>query len=97
MLTGKRPYDNTLRDFIVMLEVVEGKKPSRPPSGFSDNLWNLLLEVWDPEYGSQPSRRPSIPSILDQMREDAEGWDQSLILGQPLQVEEETARVVPRV
>lgn len=58
-----------------MLEVVGGKKPNRPPSGFSDDLWNLLLKVWDPEYGAQLPKRPSIPLILDQMKEDADDWD----------------------
>ena len=78
-----------------MLEVVEGKKPNRPRSGFSNNLWNLLLKAWDPEYGSQLPRRPSVSSILDQMEEDADDCDQSTIPPQPPHVEE-TPGVVPR-
>lgn len=58
-----------------MLVVVEGRKPKRPPSGFSDNLWNILLKVWDPEYGSQPPKRPPISSILAQMRKDGDDWN----------------------
>lgn len=43
-------------------------------------MWDMLLDVWDPEYGSQPPRRPSILSILNQMEEDAEDWDEFVIL-----------------
>ena len=54
-----------------MLEVIRGKKPARPPSGFSDALWNLLLLSWDAEYESQSPKRPSIQEILSQLRKDA--------------------------
>lgn len=59
-----------------MLNVITGVKPDRPLSGFSDVLWNLLLKSWDPEYGSQPIIRPSVKTISNQMKEDANGWDQ---------------------
>jgi len=72
-----------------MLEVMRGKKPGRPPSGFSDALWNLLLAAWDAEHGSQPSKRPSIQSIVDQLREDVDEWDQLIILP-TLEQEEES-------
>ena len=58
-----------------MLKVMEGVKPDRPLSGFSDGLWKILLEVWDPEYGSQPPKRPSVRTVVGQMKEDAEAWD----------------------
>ena len=68
-----------------MLRVMEGVKPDRPLSGFSDALWNILLEAWDPEYGSQPPKRPSVRIIMNQMEEDAEDWDQIVagLLGNP--------------
>jgi len=59
-----------------MLEVMRGKKPDRPPSGFSDALWNLLLAAWDAEHGSQPSKRPPIQSIANQLQEDVDEWNQ---------------------
>lgn len=73
-----------------MLEVMRGKKPNRPPLGFSDSLWNLLLKVWEPEYGPQPPKRPPIQPILDQLKQDANDWDRSVILPPPPQAEEET-------
>jgi len=62
-----------------MLEVMRGKKPDRPPSGFSDALWDLLLVAWDAEHGSQPPGRPSIRTILTQLEGDASEWDEYII------------------
>jgi len=90
VLTGKPPYNNIPNSYAIVLKLLEGTKPNRPPSGFSDKLWNLLLNVWDPEYGSQLPKRPSIPSILDQINEDADNWDPSTIPLHTLRVEEET-------
>jgi len=59
-----------------MLEVMRGKKPDRPSSGFSDALWNLLLAAWDAEHRSQPSKRPFIQSVTNQLQEDVNEWDQ---------------------
>ena len=62
-----------------------GGKPDRPLSGFSDGLWEILLKVWDPDHGSHPSKRPSVRTVMKQMKEDAEGWDQIVtgLLGNP--------------
>ena len=51
-----------------------GGKPSRPASLFSDVLWDLLIKVWDPEFGPEPPKRPPVRSILNQMKEDADDW-----------------------
>ena len=56
-----------------------GKKPDRPPLGFSDELWNVLLTTWDAERGSQPPIRPPIQTIANQLEEDAKRWDQFII------------------
>ena len=74
-----------------MYKVVEGVKPDRPHSGFSDALWNILFKTWDPEYGPQPPRRPSTQTISNQMKEDADDWDQFIVPPQRPQVEEECA------
>ena len=71
-----------------MLEVMRGKKPDRPPSGFSDALWNLLQAAWDAEYGSQPPTRPSIQTIFSQLKRDVNGWNQHIILSAPEQGDE---------
>lgn len=72
-----------------MMKVISGVKPSRPLSGFSDELWNLLLKAWDPEYGSQNPKRPSIKGISNQMKEDADDWDRYIVPPQDPQVEVE--------
>ena len=87
MLTGKRPFNDTGREATVVIKVARGEKPSRPTSGFSDALWNLLLKAWDPEYKSQPSKRPSILTVSHQMKEDADDWDKFIAPPQQLQVE----------
>ena len=66
-----------------MLEVMRGKKPDRPPLGFSDALWNLLLAAWDVEHGSQPSKRPFVQSIVNQLQEDVNEWGRFIILPTP--------------
>lgn len=88
MLTGRRPYNHIVRDVTVIFEVTAGKKPNRPLWGLSDGLWRLLLEVWEPEYGSQPPKRPSIRSMLDQLKEDADNWDKFIVSLQRQEVDE---------
>ena len=84
MLTGKRPFNEIKREATVILKVTTGEKPGRPASGFSDALWDLLFTVWDPEYGSEPSKRPPARAILDQMKEDAGDWNAATgLLGSP--------------
>ena len=72
-----------------MLNVITGVKPDRPLSGFSDGLWDLLLKAWDPEYGSEPPKRPPVKTISNQMKEDAGDWDQFIISPQQHQVNTE--------
>jgi len=72
-----------------MMKVVEGVKPDRPLSGFSNGLWDLLLKAWDPECGSQHPKRPSIREISEQMKEDAGDWDRFIVPPQDTQVEVE--------
>ena len=78
-----------------MLTVMKGGKPDRPLSGFSDALWNILLKAWDPEYGSQPPKRPSIKTISNQMKEDSDDWDQFILSLQQLRVKTEESRADP--
>ena len=66
-----------------MLEVMRGKKPDRPPSVFSDGLWDLLLAAWDAEHGSQPSKRPFIQSIVNRLQQDVGEWNQHIDLSIP--------------
>jgi hypothetical protein len=57
-----------------MYRVLQGERPDRPPSGFSDPLWEVLESCWFTEQGTRPSRRPSTSVILDRLREDVRIW-----------------------
>ena len=72
-----------------MYKVMSGEKPGRPPSGFSDALWNLLLAAWDAEHRSQPSKRPFIQSIANRLQEDVGKWNQLLDLPTPEEGDED--------
>jgi len=80
---------------MVMLKVMRGEKPDRPPAGFSDGLWNLLLAAWDAEHGSQPPKRPSIRRISNQMKEDASNWHKFIVPLPRPRVEEEELCAYP--
>lgn len=57
-----------------MKKVIDGVRPERPNTGFSDGLWNILQLSWWEEYEGRRSKRPSIGLILDQLQKDSSGW-----------------------
>lgn len=57
-----------------MKKVIDGVRPERPNTGFSDGLWNLLQLSWSEEYESRGSKRPPIGLILEQLQKDSSGW-----------------------
>lgn len=67
ILTGNVPFHEFLNDMAVILQVVEGKRPSRPMScsGTSevDSLWELLQNCWD----SNAEMRPNAPQIVERL------------------------------
>jgi hypothetical protein len=58
----------------VAYKVLQGARPDRPSSGFSDELWGLLVSTWAQEQATQPSTRAPISAILDQLRRDVHNW-----------------------
>ena len=70
----------------VTYNVLQGVRPDRPRSGFSNQLWGLLEATWLPEHASQPPKRPNISVIIDQLRKDAGDWNKSIILQNPRQI-----------
>ena len=70
----------------VAYNVLKGDRPDRPPLGFSNQLWELLEATWIPEHASQPPRRPEISVIIDQLRKDANEWNESMIPPNPRQI-----------
>jgi len=53
---------------------MDGVRPERPNSGFSDGLWNLLQLSWSEEHENRESPRPSITLILEQLQTDSSSW-----------------------
>ncbi|KAJ6561955.1 kinase-like domain-containing protein, partial [Mycena capillaripes] len=63
LLTGKPPFPELYTDIAVAIAVIEGRRPSRPPSCSGtlplDGLWNLLQNCWE----ENPENRPTASHI----------------------------------
>ena len=57
-----------------MKKVIDGIRPERPSTGFSDGLWDLLQLSWLEEYENRESKRPAIALILERLQKDSSGW-----------------------
>ena len=57
-----------------MFKVVQGVRPDRPSSVFTDSLWELLEETWLVERGSQSPKRPQASTVLDRLSREADNW-----------------------
>ena len=86
VITGCVPFSHIRVDVAVMVQVIAGHRPDRLPSGFSNQLWKLLETTWHEEQVSQPSKRPRIPTIIDQLDKDAHQWQKSIQLPSPVQM-----------
>jgi len=67
---------------------MKGDRPERPPSGFSDALWELLVRTWVAEDGPESKRRPPASFILDQLEKGVDQWDKSIVPLVPKQWQE---------
>lgn len=83
VITGRRPFERTNKDDVVVEKVIRGARPDRPTVGFSDNLWTLLTQTWLEEFESadSPSARPNIANILEKLQVEEKDW--SLTSTQP--------------
>lgn len=79
VITGCRPFHDILVEAAVMYKVIEGGRPDRPPSGFTDPLWELLVETWREEHGSRSPKRPETSTILNKLRKEADNWGKTII------------------
>ena len=61
-----------------MLKVVKGDRPSRPPSGFSETLWYLLVATWAEQYAREPRKRPSARTVLNRLAKCTDHWGKSI-------------------
>lgn len=83
VLGGRSPFDQ-FKEPVVMLMVLDGKRPERPngPEGawFTDGLWQMLTLCWESQRESQPSieailSRPSIETILEFLEKVSGTWE----------------------
>ena len=80
-----------------MVKVVGGDRPKRPPLGFSDTLWELLMASWAKERAQKRRRRPSVSTMFDRLKESVDDWEKSIVPLVPKQWEESCGyRVYPR-
>jgi hypothetical protein len=67
ILTGKVPFHEFLNDMTVILQIIEGKRPTRPVSCSGipalDSLWELLQNCWE----DRAEMRPTAPQIVKQL------------------------------
>ncbi|KAJ7678058.1 kinase-like domain-containing protein [Mycena polygramma] len=67
ILTGKVPFHEFLNDMAVILQVIEGKRASRPVSCSGtevlDRLWELLQACWE----EKAEMRPTAPQVVERL------------------------------
>ncbi|OCH91487.1 kinase-like protein, partial [Obba rivulosa] len=64
IFTGAIPFNDCPRDATVILRVIKGIRPQRPPQtidGLTDGVWNLMEECWQPDW----RKRPDIKRVLE--------------------------------
>lgn len=74
--------------YTVIVKVVDGVRPKRPPLGFSDTLWELLTASWVKERARKRRRRPSVSTVLDRLKESVDKWEKSIVPLVPKQWDE---------
>ena len=79
VITGRVPFASFSRNETVMLKVIKGDRPERPPSGLSDTLWGLLVAAWVGQYAQKPRERPSTSAVLTQLKDCVDQWGKSII------------------
>ena len=62
-----------------MLKVRDGDRPDRPPSGFSEMLWDLLVATRVEQYAEKPRGRPSVSTVLARLKACVDDWGKSIM------------------
>lgn len=63
-ITGRIPYESIALDVQVLMEVMRGGTPARPPEPlFSDELWDLTVSCWSRD----PTSRPEIGQVRERL------------------------------
>ena len=77
VITGRVPFSSVPRHETVMFKVVKGDRPDRPPSLFSEKLWDLLVATWVTQYAQKPRKRPPVSTVLTRLKECVGHWRKS--------------------
>ena len=77
VITGRVPFASVPK-YAVLLKLVGGDRPDRPPSGFSEPLWDLLVATWVERYAQKPCERPSASAVLIRLKECVDHWGKSI-------------------
>ena len=59
VITGDLPYSHQRHDTVVILEVIRGIRPNRPPA-VSDEVWDIMTACWE----TKPHKRP-LATLVD--------------------------------
>ncbi|KAF7360262.1 Protein kinase domain-containing protein [Mycena venus] len=84
MLTGKPPYFEFPFEITVGLKVLDGVRPSRPPTmPFDDPLWLLLQDCWKGKSCDRPNASQIVqylvgPAIGAKTMDAAIDWDETI-------------------
>jgi len=62
-----------------MLKVMDGVRPDRPPLGFSDTLWDLLVETWVVQHAQEPEGRPPASTVLNRLKGFVDDWGNTIL------------------
>ena len=58
MITGRIPYHDVAQDVLVIMELISGKHPRRPPEPMlTDELWNFIRSCWHADPLSRPGMK----------------------------------------
>lgn len=59
-LSGRIPYDDISSDIQVLIEMMRGQFPRRPPNNLlSDEFWLFITSCWD----NEPKSRPNVEAV----------------------------------
>ncbi|KAJ7267291.1 kinase-like domain-containing protein [Mycena rebaudengoi] len=87
VLTGKAPFYEIQRDVAIIMKVIAGERPSRPPGSGADpllmnSLWTLLQDCWVDNAGDRPVAAQIVkrllgPPINARISKPSADWDKS--------------------
>ena len=68
------PFRHLNSDYLVILDVIAGKRPVRPPHrevlGLEDSMWDIVRGCWD----SDPQTRPTIKGVRGFLGQASRRW-----------------------